>query len=269
MVYIYFRSDSRPPEEIFKTGFTPRVDYDDSWWLEAIKYRGYKNNCGINNQAIDANAEACICLTTKLESAPIFPLNDEDTYLYAVILPDPTPIDYPSTIDSQMPILVKTAETPTDTKNLVIDLHSFQAKQAKNIYHFFAKHDVEHEKLTTYAGWPLYAYEAIAYQVPSSAIVGAVKCFRSALNNTIEVTCDYIDESPKKSLDRKFSLDKNIILNPHFSSAYNIWVGSHPANIMSLDLCAVKKKAVQLFEEAANKTLETPNLYYGLGGKTL
>ncbi|KTD12991.1 hypothetical protein [Legionella jamestowniensis] len=96
-----------------------------------------------------------------------------------------------------MPVLARTVRTPTDSKNLVIDLHSFQAKQANNIYHFFASQEVEHDNLTTYAAWPLYAYEAIAYQVPATAIVAAIKCSRKPLNNQLKVSCDYIDNRPK------------------------------------------------------------------------
>ncbi|ASQ45099.1 hypothetical protein clem_02690 [Legionella clemsonensis] len=271
MPHIYFRSDSRTPEEIFKTGFMPRVNYEDAWWLEAIKYRGYKNHCGIDYEAIDANANVCICLTTKLESAPLFPLNDEDTYIYAMILPEPTQIDYGSDIKNKnsTPDLLRTADTPTDDKNLVIDLHNFQTKQANNIHHFFANQKVEHENLTTFAAWPLYAYEAIAYQVPASAIVAAIKCSRKPLNNKIKISCDYIADSPKRSLDRDFTLDKDIFHNPNFSVAHNLWIGKAPSHITSLDLSLAKNKAVQLFEDVASKTLATPNIYYGLGGKTL
>ncbi|WP_131793531.1 hypothetical protein [Legionella brunensis] len=265
---IYFRSDTRSPDEIFKIGFTPRIDYADLWWLEAIKSRGYKNDCGIANEAIDADSKACICLTTKLESAPIFPLNDEDTYIYAIILPDMTQIDYPTlkTTDYR-PVLLKNDKTPTDSKDLIIDLHSFQAKQASNIYSFFAEKEVEDTAITSYAAWPLYAYEAIAYQVPPAAIVGAIKCERKPLKNKVTISCDFISETPKKSYDRDFILEGDIIVNPFFFIAHHLWLGKE--GLTTLDFSVVKEEALDLLYKAANKPLETPNIYWGLGGKTL
>ncbi|WED42439.1 hypothetical protein [Legionella cardiaca] len=261
---IYFRSDSRSPEEIFKKGFTPRIDYGDLWWQEAIKARGYKNNRGIGNEAIDANAEACICLTTKLESAPIFPLNDKDTYIYAIVLPDATQIDYLG----DKPVLVKDENSPFYCKDLVLDLHNFQAKQARNIYSFFAEAEIETDTLSAYAAWPLYAYEAIAYQVPSAAIVGGIKCIRSPLKNECVISCDYISEQGKKSYDRAFTFEGEFIANSNFSIARHIWLESKEF-ITTLNFNWAKKDVANLFNEVKDKKLETPNIYYGLGGKTL
>lgn len=94
---IYYRSDSRPPEHIFEKGFTPRLDMEEEWWHEAIKARGYNDKRGMRNVAVDADLLCAICLSTKLESTPMFPLSNEDSYIYVISLPESTKVEYEKT----------------------------------------------------------------------------------------------------------------------------------------------------------------------------
>lgn len=261
---IYYRSDTRPPEQIFKEGFSPRLEVSDQWWMEAIKYRGYTSDCGINNQSIDADPMVCVCMTTKLESAPIFPLNNENSYIYAMVLPEATHIDYTGKSTGEVR-LCRTPETPSDLHNVIIDLHHFQAAQTGNICRFF-DHQVEH--LSAYAGWPLYAYESLAYKVPPQAIVCAIKCVRED-TDSCEVSCS-ISDTPKLLENKKFILEGDVIENIGFSHGHIFSVGQKSELKWSEQDYGPLKKQVLAEISQLKKQGETksPDLYYGLGGKT-
>ncbi|CEG56565.1 hypothetical protein [Legionella fallonii] len=263
---IYYRSDTRPPEQIFKEGFTPKLNqFQELWWKEAIKSRGYINDYGLDNQAIDADPVVCICMTTKLESAPIFPLNTEDSYIYAIALPEPTQVEYLGQGNGAVR-LSKTANTPTDALDTVIDLHSFQTVQARNVCGFF---DHKVDNLGAYAGWPLYAYEAIAFKVPPQSIICAIKCTRENSGLNINVSCDIADK-PKCSEDKKFMLVGDIIENSSFSRAHILSMGeAMQSRWVGLNYGPLKEQALQEINRVKEqKETYTPDIYYGLGGKT-
>ncbi|MCL9683034.1 hypothetical protein [Legionella maioricensis] len=263
---LYYRSDTRPPEQIFKDGFSPRIDgYGDGWWKEAIKYRGYTNDCGINYQSIDGDASVCICMTTKLESAPIFPLNTETSYIYAIALPEPTKIEYLGKGKGEVR-LSRTSDTPSDFENIILDFHSFQATQTGNICRFF-DHGVDN--LGAYAGWSLYAYEALAYKVPPQSIICAIKCVREKADQPLEVSCE-IATKPKRSEDKKFVLDGPVIANSNFSSAHTLSIGQGCESRWDyMDYNPLKEQARKEIQAVIEQgETSTPNIYYGLGGKT-
>lgn len=263
---IYYRSDTRPPEQIFKEGFTPKLDaFQELWWREAIKSRGYASDNGIDNQAIDADPVVCVCMTTKLESAPIFPLNTEDCYIYAIALPEPTQIDYLGQGNGAV-TLSRTNDTPTSALDMVIDLHGFQTVQAGNICRFF---DHRVNNLGAFAGWPLYAYEAIAFKVPSQSIICAIKCTRENSGLGISASCDISDKSVL-SADKKFTLVGDIIENKRFCSAHLISLGRTMTSRWELlDYGTLKEQALQDIQRVKEQEEQyTPDIYYGLGGKT-
>ncbi|BCA97083.1 hypothetical protein TUM19329_34440 [Legionella antarctica] len=263
---LYYRSDTRPPQQIFKEGFSPRIrGYEEKWWTEAIKSRGYTNDYGIDNQSVDGDPSVCICMTTKLESAPIFPLNTETSYIYAIALPEATKIEYLGRGNGEVK-LSRTTDTPCDFEHIILDLHSFQARQARNICRFF---DYQMANLGAYAGWPLYAYEALAYEVPSLSIICAIQCLRENSDSPMEISCDISTQS-KFSEDKKFILEGDIIENLNFSNAHTLRTGEKSGSKWDeMDYSLLKEQAIKEIgrvKESGQTT--TPNIYYGLGGKT-
>ncbi|WP_454781776.1 hypothetical protein [Legionella sp. WA2022007384] len=257
---IYYRSDKRPPELIFKEGFSPRItEFEAAWWKEAIKYRGYINDRGIDDRAVDADPAVCVCMSTKFESAAYFPLNDEDTYIYAIALPDFTQIEY---INSTGEVrLSRTKNCPADNKEIVVDLNGLQTVQTRNINEFF------NASMSLSAGWPLYAYEALSYRVWPRSVICAIKCTRKDVeeeqnqNNT---------EHGKMSLDKKITLTGPIMNNLNFCEAHLMRIGSaDQISLAVMDYGPQKIQAIQHMSEMKQKNdLRTPNIYYGLGGKT-
>ncbi len=263
---IYYRSDTRPPEKVFKEGFTPKLDaFQECWWREAIKSRGYSSDNGLDNQAVDADPVVCVCMTTKLESAPIFPLNTEDSYIYAIALPESTQIEYLG-LGNGAVALSRTYDTPTSALDIVIDLHSFQTVQTRNICRFF---DHKVNNLGAFAGWPLYAYEALAFKVPTQSIICAVQCIREHSGLGISASCE-IGDKPTMSADKKFTLVGDVIENKNFSRAHLLSVGRSTASRWEgVDYGPLKEQALQEIKRVKEqKENYTPDIYYGLGGKT-
>ncbi len=251
---VYFRSDTRLPKDILKEGFVPKIKaFGNNWWKEAIKSRGYIDNRGIDNKAVDADPAVCICMSTKPESAAIFPLNIEDTYIYAIALPDFTKIEYSELGGGQVNLL-RTPNTPTDTTEVVVDLNELQTVQTRNINEFFKS------SMTFSAGWPLHAYEALAYQVLPHSIIGAIKCIRKNSEEQLDGS----------SISKKIMLAGDFIENPSFCNAQLLKVGaSHRIRHAVIDYSAQKNQAIQIMNEMKQKNEhQTPNIYYGFGGKT-
>jgi len=265
---LYFRSDTRPPDVIFSEGFNPWEDHGDNWWVEALNLDGYQNTLGMNNKSIDANLEAAICLTTKFESAPIFPLAKakDFTYVYILALPEAIKAYYVSKRGDIK--LVSAGKMPRQATNMVIDLHSLQVTQTANIVTFFKPHAEKDEPLAAYAGWPLYAYEAIAHHVSPLNIIGAIRIHRHAIDpaQELKITSPAISTKEKSSLDRTFNLDGDLVDNPRFCLAQHI---STTSGILTLDYSTEINNTISLIEELkAQDLLRTPNIYFGLGGKT-
>ncbi|MBN9225738.1 MULTISPECIES: hypothetical protein [Legionella] len=250
---IYFRSDTRPPELIFKTGFFPKIKaFGNDWWKEAIKSRGYINDRGLDDRAVDADPAVCICMSTKFESAAIFPLNEEDTYIYAIALPDFTHIEY---VGSEGQVrLLRAQDTPTDNKEIVVDFNELQTVQTRNINEFFKS------SMTLSAGWPLHAYEVLAYQVLPCSIICAIKCNRESAEEQLS----------KAFVDKKIMLVGDIIENLSFCDAQLLQVGSANQLLYTMiDYSEQRTQAIQQLTELKKVSEnKTPNIYYGFGGKT-
>ncbi|WP_058534843.1 hypothetical protein [Legionella saoudiensis] len=107
---LYFRSETRSPDEIFNNGMSARnlediLEYNkETWWYSAVKGKLFKNNLGYNLSATDADTHQCVSLTTKFESSAVFPLNsthnfptslkEGETYVYFISLPKALKVDY-------------------------------------------------------------------------------------------------------------------------------------------------------------------------------
>ncbi|QMT60869.1 hypothetical protein [Legionella sp. PC997] len=255
---VYYRSDKRPPEVIFKEGFSPKItEFEAEWWKEAIKYRGYVNNRGIDDRAVDADPAVCVCMSTKFESAAIFPLNNEDTYIYAIALPDLTQIEYIGSTGQVS--LSRTKNTPAHNTEIVVDLNGLQIVQTRNINEFF------NSSMSLSAGWPLYAYEALAYRVLPRSIICAIKCIRTDQDVRQNDT-----QNLKMSLAKKITPIGPIMKNLNFCEAQLMRIGS--AAQISLRIMDYGPQKIQAIQHMTllkqNNELQTPNVYYGLGGKT-
>lgn len=264
---LYYRSDTRSPEQIFEQGFSPKLpEFQNEWWKEAIKSKGYIDDLGIDYRAVDSDPSVCVCMTTKLESAPIFPLGNEDCYIYAMALPKFTQVEYIDEGNGGIN-LSRTEETPLDPKNMVIDLHNLQSKQAGNICRFFGNHI---KNLGIYAGWPLYAYEALAYRALPQSIICAIRCQREIFDSQIEVDC-LLGKKSKLTADKKFIFTGSIIENKNFSMAQLLHLGRlGKFKLYEMDYTLLKEQAIAEITNIKNQSEYhfTPNIYYGLGGKT-
>ncbi len=263
---IYYRADSRSPAEIFKDGFSPREKPklgEKLWWAEAIRAPHYQDHLGGFSQTVDADSNIAITLSSNLESAALFPLNEEEeTYIYAIALPEASKIFYidnrgdhiPSNIpqydNGTVKVIVDVADKKNyrNPENLVIDLHSLQTMQAANSAR--VHEDKDEKNLAAVVGWPLYVYEALVLKVACESIVAAVKIKRSNMKekeiSTSFRTVSYYTTDFKgiESYD-----------NPNFSDKN-----------YSEEALDARQKFKEILK---GEVLHSPDLYYGLGGKTL
>lgn len=243
---LYFRSDTRSPDKIFKKGFMPREETGEEWASNALYFDDDMNVRIAFQHAQDADRDFGICMSTKFESAVIFPTDKSihETYVYVISLPEATKLKYSK--EGKVTLDVE-CTFPVDIKNVVLDLHSLQATQARLILNDFKKSTSsptffkERRERTLEAAWPLYAYEAVAYQVPAQDIICAVKCSREEL----QVDRDLIHT--------EFKVKSDIISNPQFKS----FAENNQRDAFDL-----------LNELKAKNYIATPTLHYGLGGKT-
>lgn len=277
---LYFRSDTRTPEEIFRMGFSStfeslfkeRIRDDNTkpeWWLEAIKSRAFSGKCGIDIKSSDADGSCCVCMTRRLESAALFPLGDiETTYIYVIALPESTAVRYKD--DSDEVEIIKDEDTLYDTCNMVLDLHSLQAQQTANIFSFFNQYETKNiDNLAVCAGWTLHAHEAITRKVFPSSIIGAIQCDRASIRKEF-IACDEVYDKPQESLRRNFTLIGDIIENEDFSCASIVetYTKTGETKLSVLDYTPLKAMAIERINQLREKPLEVPSIYSGLGGKT-
>lgn len=300
---LYFRSDDRQPEEVFREGFSVRCDYKTKWWALGINH-SQSNEAGLKFtgesaevnglfSAVDANSDAAICLTTRFETAGLFPLPEADgkptidhqTYIYAIALPDATKIGYKKTSSScTYPFLEQAQYTPCNDTEVVVDLHSLQATQVGNIANnHITQFGKWSRKKSLIAGGLLFGYEAIAYRVLPENIICAIKCMHQPAE---KITVKKIIKSylfTNKFSTRKFNPEGTIIINANFRPQQNIKVWSNsnpdPENKLSclpsevitktFDYNSDSQYAKEIFQAALEKKeISTPTPYEGLGGKT-
>lgn len=370
---IYYRSDRRPYSEIFKLGFVPRITHNDidnrKWWENAIRAEKYTNNMGIKvtstnpvYRSADVDANVAVCMSTRLESAAIFPWEsgtDEDVvsykldvkeernsenlekssdefseenaledfkhldnsagsekfedfgyaenfepreyserseesdeeeyrefYIYALALPSEVKLQ----LNENGSVALEGNENYFENdKREIIDLHSLQTQQAKNIIDthskFFSKNI---DKLCLHAGNLLYAYEAIAYSIPRNNIICAIRCVaKTRKKNLIALEELSYDSSIKPEnkyeenfisggfeptyseqplTDRDFTIEE-VIENPYFSSTETLKLSSGASMIFDYSE-SVKEVYEQIEQLKDEDKISTTNLFHGLGGKT-
>lgn len=247
---VYWRSDTRSPEEIFNTGFKAQSPKSDNFWKESLRVDDRDGTC-------DAISSNCVCMTTNFASAGIFPVTkmSDVVYFYAIALPMPLKINSSKELDNGSSI-------PVNSEQAVIDLHSFQTAYAYNRTKNIDKNATQYRYRILNECRFLYAYEAIASRVDTKNIIGAIKVLRSPYQNQ-----DCIDLP-----DRSFSVLPNIYINKAFTATQEITVlfnGGSASNLI-LDYSERQEEAIKQFNHAAKiSKFETPSTQYGLGGKTI
>ena len=160
----YFRSDTRNPEEIFLNGFSPRKEskVDSEWAMSCLTSASEEDLKKEGIKQVDADSNACVCISTKFESAAIFPVGDsssDQTYIYILNLSN------------------------TIKEKNIFDLHNLQTAYARNNIEIFqSKKDSLKEKQASIEDtfFSLYSYELFTDYIPAESIIGAVKISRSA-----------------------------------------------------------------------------------------
>lgn len=271
---LYFRSDTRLPE-ILGAGFEPRWDYKNIWWLQALRVTEGAQHFH-NNLPIDAAGRYCVCLSSKLESAALFPFGENDenskvssSYLYAIALPSTTKVN--CNAQNQALELAADANTPFLSTDKIIDLHSLQAVQANNILRAIAtKKDnfSEEPDISLRAGIHLYGYEAIAHHVPVKNIICAIKITHDEVQFK-KIYSPYLFGWVAGG-ERNFRVMDKVIVNDLFEKQQKVLVGDDKhQELITLDYTDEYNQALAMMKELQNKPLQpTTSPYFGLGGKT-
>ncbi|MDR3503455.1 MAG: hypothetical protein P4L79_12835 [Legionella sp.] len=253
---IYFRGDSRPPATIFKYGFTPRrMTNDPEWYFNAIESVNSKDNLGNENPGSRActgiNQDKAVCFTSHPHVAPFFPTRtatNEYSYVYIVALPPETKIEYAGT-DGSMRIETHNLN-PQQIAGMTVDTHSLQTIQTDNITREISKDNIG-------AGFGLWAYEAMAQQVQTENIIGAILCKR-------------LSEFQDAYTPIEFIYEGELIKNPNFGKVHATNVqDEEPLETIKKHYQEQVKSAERIIGELKNKPLKTPDAEYGFGGKTL
>lgn len=210
---LYFRSDTRSPKEIFRKGFTPIharclcSKTNSSWWQFGIGFpKSYEKLIENKNIVTDVASEYVISMTTKLESAPIFPVSPsflgheyKSVYIYAIALPESTlPKNFKSTRSFD-----------------VFNVHALQLEQTKII----SKRD----KNTNlgFVSQGLCGYEAFTSEVKPENIIGATKCNRSSLQRLSSGLGVYASKDVYAiPFDRTFEINRKMIVNPKLDNKW-------------------------------------------------
>ena len=175
-----WRTDTRPPEKIFRKGFQARSPQSGEYWKNSLRYN-------YTATSYEAEQQNCICMTTHFWSAGIFPVNKRTdhlspsiVYFYAIALPMAFKINQSKELYPDQDLI------PENSENAVIDLHSFQTE--------YAVQKIKEQNFHTYddvlfASGTLYAYETIASSVKPENIIAAVKVICEPRNITGKLDC--------------------------------------------------------------------------------
>jgi hypothetical protein len=275
---LYFRGDTRSPDVVFNDGFKNR-DYND--YAENYKQDLKKNwspyNCIspfsyiTDGCAIDVRiVTSCVCLTTCFASAGIFPVdNTVDTYIYAISLPNSVPIELETIKHEWTPHKQNMALNQKyvngvygSGKNRVFNLHNLQIEQSKELIGKISKfHQI---KDVIDIAWPLYGYEAFADNVLGREIICAIKCTDRKRIPGI----GFGNKGPQDLCTEFSCFLKPIEYNQSFTKHL-----SYCAFYLQEDTGSFiddRKKAASVISESSVKTrVESPNIAWGLAGKTI
>lgn len=215
---LYYRADSRSPNEIFINGFRPRVDISHfigkkPWWMLGLRYfsssvdgyvtadasdfSDYEHYC---MQPMDADINHVVSISTKFETTPIFPINQEnEVYVYVMGLPEAT-----------IPEHIDTDAIYDDID--VFDLHALQIRQGQAII------NANPQENPGFVAQGFCGYEAFTQKIDPSQIIGVVKCKRSdLLYNTAGTKVFPSVTNDACSFDRQFQVQNKFICNSYFT----------------------------------------------------
>lgn len=219
---LYFRSDTRDPATIFAEGFKPKYPgllryyqkfNPEPWWMYALSSKpegsdyelpnGDTLMYGRHDRAMDANPDYAVCMTTKLESAPIFPLGsssdpNNETYIYVIALPEPSQPDFSNPHDSEIP---------------VFNLHALQTQQSQNL---LSRNPSYNALMATSC---LCGYEAFAEKIEPEQIICAIKCRRTDAPHFalgLEVATEIERDRYSWPNNRLFQLDSHLFCNVNY-----------------------------------------------------
>ncbi len=269
---LYFRSDTRPPAEIFEQGFKPQALNADGFVVdESLSYEEALSHWSMysvinplkhmnSGQATDAYSPGGVCLSTSFEATAMFPsTSSENCYIYVIALPEPKQIhleDFSKqTYEELRQIMIHNGiefDEMSDERygskastGAVYDLHNLQLQQVMDL--------VEQGKITNMqqllkAAWTLYAYEAVTSEVRPENIIMGVKCTgRRRLRSGS-------DELAEEDFSVSFRLDEVVI--------------NHECNVDE-DIRDEASLLVFSMKKQDQQELRTPSIGWGLGGKIL
>lgn len=269
---LFWRADSREPEDVFASGFGPRNPINpDQWWKSCI------NDNSKYNANSDANPLNCVSISHNLASCCIFPCDNVNlfisnrhqfsqdcypsrhtTYLYAIATPSTCLINQEKELKNEQ-VLTQ------DLKDLVVDLHPFQAEETQKILSNNPAAFFDNKNNILIAGGCLYGYEAMAYRIESKNIICAIKVSRSNesrinINGSHFRTQEYM---------RKFKLDDQGVYNSHFQATQSIFMVDHDKKpfVKTVDYQPIKSLAIQSLRDMKHVEHTTPSMIDGFDGK--
>ncbi len=145
---LFFRSDTRIPKKIFKSGFTSLNP------KQGITYRknpSVDDGMGLSKlgAAGDIDPPSAVCLTRRFDVAPLFPFQKMGKrFIYALAMND----------------------------SQIFDTREFQIKDTDAYLQEAIKQGIPLDQARAKIGWPLFAHEYATEKVPFTNIVGAVTC---------------------------------------------------------------------------------------------
>lgn len=254
---VYWRSDTRKPEEIFNTGFKVRSPTNEqNWWKRSIR-----SSFG-EIMPPDAEITACVCMSSSFNGAASFPFDEtKETYIYAIALPEAQKI-------TQSHELVQ--QTQISTKDTVIDLHSHQTEKVRIILENHQQEYTKNPNMALVTSMPLCAYEAMAYEVKPENIIAAAKLTRSNPKKQFLKIQMHGQNVCLETAFYEFQLDPKIIINSNFQGVQSLpGVDNNQQTDIQFDYSENKQSAMKLFATASNsKKLNSSHVLDSLGGKT-
>lgn len=235
---IYYRSDTRPPEEIFKHGFVPRKklhNFGKDWWKYGIKFNS-------SDTTSEAEKSLVVCMTTNFRSALIFPtrFGEDEVYVYAISLPKALKAG-----GNQF----GNAESHDHIDSQVFDLHSYQVSEAH------ANWNRNKERNVGFIAWSLHAYEAFTFIVEAKNIIYAIKCKRfDFFPDTAGRLIFSQDDRFTNLFDRAFKVNSLIYVND---------------NCTLDDRLSEKEMCIAYYKQLANGEYKTTSTSEGLAGMEL
>lgn len=271
---LYFRADTRSPEEVFKKGFTPQAlnqegfvvsssfTYDDAiknWSLYSAINPKKHEKLGSSS---DAYSPGCVCMSTNIKSAAMFPVDSlQKTYIYFISMPEAQHINLEDfknetyeSLNNRMVFEGLEFEEIDEYKygskasaGLVYDLNNLQLQQVMDL---IKNGNINNMQQFLQIAWTLYGYEVVTSEVRPENIIMAVECTnRKRL---------YSENQELLNIDFQTEFQLGEVL-------YNL-----EFNFNRLDWDNAKKLIKHLMaEQFKQKKLVSPSVGWGAGGKIL